>query len=612
MTRILLYAILWAFIVGNQKLNAQRIKYDDIFPQLEAGRYTEVEEQLRNYMLDKRSEDDGNAHYQMARMLDHFASSMNVVTDSSRLIDLTDSSIYYYRKAKSLIDYKELNRNDKYYQEFKRRDLRSGEFEIKLSDVQLDIDNRISSMQTRGESTFVISQALQSIEKNYKEAQSIFKRLTANLNSLDDLVVSIDDQKISQLNQIIDLMDEIDQNQKSIIEAIIVIDNAGFRLEDNRRQIEDINLGLKDNSKIYRGKLDFWDYKKWANSILETYDQEYGPLLNKMKKLSIHYSELMNKVENNEKLSDSEVSSLNEIFDLDPIKSIDPNSLPYNWLMWTKSLIEFKYLTALSFRGIDSTEVDLLFHQSDTLMKVINGMAEALNRIDQSKEYASQKYGDFISEFGGIDGFINSYETAREWYVESKKSTEYRFNYWKDKVSWGICESDSIYLVGNKTQFIKEGKYAKYTVMDSKKDDKGDLFTFGVINDDSRPAGFLAKFDKSKNCEWVREFKLLQSIPEIYGQHFDVGFIGDSEGDIIFYYYLQQSIGKENFRIINYSLEGEQNWSKELSLSKQPYNITYNQMLRETLVLLYDQDKIATLDGSEKGYYVIDRAGNLR
>jgi len=55
----------------------------------------------------------------------------------------------FYDKAFKGITEKELRKNDEYYEAYLRRDLRTGKFVIKLSDVQLDIDNKVHFLKEK-------------------------------------------------------------------------------------------------------------------------------------------------------------------------------------------------------------------------------------------------------------------------------------------------------------------------------------------------------------------------------------------------------------------------------------------------------------------------------
>ncbi|MGB3466148.1 MAG: hypothetical protein WBA74_12800, partial [Cyclobacteriaceae bacterium] len=118
-------------------------KYKDIFPLLEAKNYQEGEPQLRAFLSNSKNLEHPNANYQMAIMLESKISELDVVEDSTRMIRYSDSIRTYYTHAKTYITDKELKKRDEYYQAYYRRDLRTGEFTIKKSLIDADIEKKL-------------------------------------------------------------------------------------------------------------------------------------------------------------------------------------------------------------------------------------------------------------------------------------------------------------------------------------------------------------------------------------------------------------------------------------------------------------------------------------
>ncbi len=56
--------------------------------------------------------------------------------------DDCEKAITYFEKAMILIDDKELKKNEKYYSEWNRRNLRTGKYGVNLDDLHLDLEKR--------------------------------------------------------------------------------------------------------------------------------------------------------------------------------------------------------------------------------------------------------------------------------------------------------------------------------------------------------------------------------------------------------------------------------------------------------------------------------------
>ncbi|WP_420318338.1 hypothetical protein [Ekhidna sp.] len=127
---------------------AQKIKYKDLYPILEAKNYDEGIPKLKQYLNDGDHKKEANPNLQMGIWL--HSRLMNLENaNNTKISQVGDSALFFLNKAKGLIDEKELKRNDKYYQEFLRRDLRSGKFLIKVSDVHLNIENMVDEVKEK-------------------------------------------------------------------------------------------------------------------------------------------------------------------------------------------------------------------------------------------------------------------------------------------------------------------------------------------------------------------------------------------------------------------------------------------------------------------------------
>lgn len=100
--------------------------------------------------LIKSNPKNGVAHFLLAGILNRFAiysrnvkkNSLENLYVSGHYFSLADSAYNEYGQAIQLLTASDIKKNEKYFQDYKRRDLRSGEFVIKYEDIVADIEIR--------------------------------------------------------------------------------------------------------------------------------------------------------------------------------------------------------------------------------------------------------------------------------------------------------------------------------------------------------------------------------------------------------------------------------------------------------------------------------------
>ena len=146
MTKITLIQFLFlSFIVSTSF--GQKVKYKDIFGLLNTKRYEEAEPFLKRYL--KETNDNPNAFLYMGIIYQEKSAKDDVLKQTTRAIANMDSAIFFYDKAYKSINEKELKRNEEFYQAYNRRDLRTGEFGVKLSDIQFDLEKKMEGLRER-------------------------------------------------------------------------------------------------------------------------------------------------------------------------------------------------------------------------------------------------------------------------------------------------------------------------------------------------------------------------------------------------------------------------------------------------------------------------------
>ena len=152
---------------------SQKVKYKDLFILLNAKQYEQAEPFLKKYL--KGNNDPENSALLFMAITYHEKTNKNdMLKQTETLILNIDSAILFYDKANKVMTEKEVSRNEEYYQAYNRRDLRTGKFGVKLSDIQFDIEKRVLGLKEKKENIKALKDFYVASETAYTLANNRF------------------------------------------------------------------------------------------------------------------------------------------------------------------------------------------------------------------------------------------------------------------------------------------------------------------------------------------------------------------------------------------------------------------------------------------------------
>ncbi len=610
--------IILPILILSFNIFGQKIKYKDLFPILDAKNYEQGIPTLNKFLSDPKNINHPNGNLQKGLYYEYLIKSYHLITDSVAVLNHTDSAVIFLSKAKSAITEKELKKRDEYYQSFHRRDLRSGEFGIKLSDVQLDIEKKIKNLQKLNKNAAIIYEQLAIAKLDYNTSNEAFRKLATLSASENEYMLMATDEQIANLDEFIKRGDNVKSAFNKIRDAVSVIRIKGYSPELNVKSINDFTTDGRSDTDLFQNDVSIWDYGTWADDTKRKINRD---ILRMREHLTRVYEDLNARNERVKSGSGIRYEELSETLDENLVKALhefDEYPLPEKLLNILIEDTKYRFLTkpTLNLAYSNQEDVDYQLSLSDSLITMIDNILDQTNILtevriaDGTKKYKAFLKDNYGGDFGLLsyrDKFLKKYNKAKETWTEKR-------DVWYEKSKWGVSEDlmDSIYLIGKSDSLYEAIPLSRYYTIAVDSDDSSYVYAVGLEFTGDIDKGFLAKIGKDRTILWKENFDLGQF------QYSDSAilviskFIPTEEGNISAYIYSYVPETPSNLLVINVNKSGEINWTNELVIARPPVNTKYNSDVKETYLYYISEEELEYYDGEDSGYIVIDRRGKVR
>ncbi|MEQ9425816.1 MAG: hypothetical protein RJQ09_15430 [Cyclobacteriaceae bacterium] len=588
---------------------SQKVKYKDIYVQLQAKRFDESEPYLREFIFNPKNDDHANAHLQMGYLFENKLLKADILRDTANLYGWADSSALYFSKAREFIDEKELKKNDEYYQAFYRRDLRTGDFGIKISDVHLEIEDKIKSVKSRGENIYDVNENLKLANQSYNTAIEKFMHLNSQYNNFNDFLL----KSTPQVKEEVTAIASSGKDSKGAIEkmrtALSLIEDPGFGPEFKYKPITDFpQLGIS-KADFYNSEFDLWNVEEWASDAVNRIENDIEPLRTDIvayhRELTDYKAGLFSGGSNGRGALSFDPKILNEISKYDE-KSILKDI--FKLLLEDINILKI-YSADLNKLAADKENIDYQLLVADSIVnkyvELTNAIASLSSR-DLEKEYPKYKFffDGRMSGKSGLEEFIA--EQTRN-VTDQKAYWESQYDFWLETSQWGIMEFGSIPLNPVDTLIPYPLEDASYIPLAIARDDSLNIYATG-LELGSKPNGYIALVAQNREGEWYKKIDLGKMAIADTAVVATSQFVVAGEGLQTFYFYSPISQA-DNFVICNVDQTGKILWRNPLQLDKKPFDIRYNETVFETILYMDDPEN-PPADGLV--YIVIDRSGKVR
>jgi phage anti-repressor protein len=428
----------------------QKVKYKDLFSLLSTRQYEVAEPLLKTYLKDPK-ENNPNAFLYMGIIYHEKALADDVLRETELTLSHIDSALIFYNKAAAGINEKEIKKNKDYYSAYSRRDLRTGEFGVKESDVQLEIETKVISLKERADKVKMVKHYFVKSEELYRKSQESYKELNAQFKSEKELYLRANEAEISKLKDLslrFDSCSKIFENYRSSLSNLGKTKyNQAWMLTEIKNFKED---GLS-TTDFYFDNMGIWDYKKFASNAAQVIEKEVLPTRESLIKYDIELNKLRHTLESDSISVKSDLAKLVEKLLTNQLKKFDADPMPID--LFSLKIKELEYISTLMENKATKGGVDILekLKASKTELKLLQGVDSIGVKIGKRNlDEDILNYDEFVkatfTKGDILKGYLKGMRDMAERQITVKKR---EVELYEESLKWLIVENDSVPIISD-------------------------------------------------------------------------------------------------------------------------------------------------------------------
>jgi hypothetical protein len=421
----------------------QKVKYKDVFALLNTKQYEVAEPFLKQYLKDNT--DNPNAYLFMAMVYQDKAEKSDLLKQTQIQLALLDSALLFYDKAYKSLTEKEIKRNSEYYQAYSRRDLRTGEYGVKLSDVQVDIEKRVEVLRNKVDLVKITEQAFSKASALYNRANDDYRSLQERYKTTNKLLLRANDGLVSELTTLGIQYDSSIFYFKKYKDNLPLVGKTGYQQELVIKNIEQLSDGGKEVD-FFTDEVHLWNYKKFADQTIQTINNEIVPLRQSLVAYDSELNKLRNKLNQDSlsvnqdlaKIIDKMMMNQLQKFDNDPLP-LDVFALKTSDLTYRSSKIEHK-------RMIDTLNVHHMLSDAQKELSQIQQLDSITKKIlTTNLEKRVEDYQDYIKDAYGSTVVLKTYvQSLQQFSQQEILKAEKQLARRKLALNWILLDKDSV------------------------------------------------------------------------------------------------------------------------------------------------------------------------
>ncbi|MFC2124573.1 hypothetical protein ACFLU5_07155 [Bacteroidota bacterium] len=604
----LLYIVLFLIAAVAFDINAQELKYKDIYPLIESRDFSDAVPRLREFL--QQEPDHPSANFQLALIYERRYKSYDLIMQHKPAMKNAENAKLLFLNAQMLIDDREIKKNGKkFYTNFARLDER-GKLTVEYQNVKDKIDSAYVEIdQFIRNSPNIYHYFTKSVQFHDKVTKR-FADINGRYTSLKSLYL-LYDRDLKKSMQ--DLKEEYDSCLfyfNKYMEATAAYPIVDYNQTFEIRKINNYRLdGLMTKNDFLGEKIIFWDYKSWVDEVEQMITSDIAELRNQ---INLNEDKLDASIRILEKPS-SAIGREIELKEVDrdlvlKLRNYDYNSMVTPLLLYKDSKQNLLYKALAEFELEEDTTQSITYENQLTyysqminLSREGDSLVNLVTVLNKPDNYA--KHTDYFKTYYNGESGFNTFISREKSFVEDKVK-EYA-----QQIQNTILEN--LNIEEDSSQFITHGKVKipfYLTALDSITIPDNSIFTTHInYNQDStyylagvtRPKSdsnnvvvFVSKVNKVRETEWFRTIDVEIDTIGPDSHNTVASMIVTSVGCILTINSMHMISGVMMNTIKVISETGDETFSKRIEEEFYPRSLSFNEQSNSYLITFKGTDII--------------------
>jgi len=418
MRLILLLTILCVSIVSNSY--AQRVKYKNVFPLLQSKDYKSAEPLLLQFLDD--NDDEANAYFYLGEITTSKLDTVEIFPSTEKYDSVSDLAIESYKKAIALVDDREVRKNDDYYMAYNRRDLRTGKFGIKTSDVHLDYENKIADVVSKKKLINELHRLNEDVINQYDNLKNKMVAFYSSYPDESSFKLRANDEDRKSLAEVRQLFNDFKTQYTTFTEKLNSLNHPAYTASIAFIPISRWDELTPREIDFSNFKIGIQDYDSYLTAVDQKIESEVQPVKELLYKTDSDFNSAL-KVNGNVKDS-AQIKEMNIPAELkEGLAKLDSKNVIYSFLQY-KKLKNSSILTTNNNLFPVLADSSNIYQRTNLVKKYKNRLSDQLDLIIQiEKEINDRIKTDFAIYFDGFEPSIDAYIRTERTILEQKFQT---------------------------------------------------------------------------------------------------------------------------------------------------------------------------------------------